>query len=100
MRKKKLTIVYVKFLKVMGLSETTVDNLSFMVEYQFGYMYWRYRCGTVGRQSDNQGRYGTQEGNWLSGVTFIDELHLGSQDNLPSDVLNNKGRNVYFYHSF
>jgi hypothetical protein len=34
----------------------------------------------VGRQSDNQGRYGTQEGNWLSGVTFIDELHLGSQD--------------------
>jgi hypothetical protein len=67
-----------------------------MVEYQFGYMYWRYRCGTVGRQSDNQGRYGTQEGNWLSGVTFIDELHLGSQDNLPSDVLNNKGRNVSF----
>jgi hypothetical protein len=33
----------------------------------------------VGRQSDNQGRYGTQEGNWLS-VTFIDELHLGSQE--------------------
>jgi hypothetical protein len=38
----------------------------------------------VGRQSDNQGRYGTQEGNWLSGVTFIDELHLGSQDNLAT----------------
>jgi hypothetical protein len=70
-----------------------------MVEYQFGYMYWRY-CGTCRTPSDNQGRYGTQEGNWLSGVTFIDELHLGSQDNLPN-VLNNKGRNVYFfYHSF
>jgi hypothetical protein len=51
----------------------------------------------VGRQSDNQGRYGTQEGNWLSGVTFIDELHLGSQENLPNDVLNNKGRNVFLF---
>ena len=97
---------YVKFLKSYGDyliidKPTTADNLSFMVEYQFGYMYWRYLMWNfVGRQSDNQGRYGTQDGNWLSGVKFIDELHLGSQDNLPSDVLNNKGRNVYFFLPF
>ena len=36
-------------------------------------------------------------GNWLSGIPFIDELHLGSQANLPTDVLLNKGRNVYYF---
>ena len=97
---------YVKFLKSYGdylLVEkpTTADNLGFMVEYQFGYMYWRYLMWNfVGRQSDNQGRYDYLDGNWLSGITFIDELHLGSQDNLPSDVVNNKGRNVYFFLPF
>jgi len=54
----------------------------------------------VGRQNDIQGRYDYLDGNWLSGISFIDELHLGSQENLPSDVLNNKGRNVYFFLPF
>jgi hypothetical protein len=54
----------------------------------------------VGRQNDVQGKYDYLDGNWLSGITFIDELHLGSQNNLPSDVLNNKGRNVYFFLPF
>ncbi|MBC7847420.1 MAG: DUF2723 domain-containing protein [Flavobacterium sp.] len=94
---------YVKFLRSYGdyliiEKPTTADNLRFMVEYQFGYMYFRYLMWNfVGRQSDVQGRYDYQDGNWLSGIPFIDELHLGSQQNLPSDVLNNKGRNVYFF---
>ncbi|MBB1194333.1 hypothetical protein DNC80_11745 [Flavobacterium sp. SOK18b] len=97
---------YVKFLKSYGDyllidKPTTVDNLGFMVEYQFGYMYWRYLMWNfVGRQNDVQGRYDYLDGNWLSGISFIDELHLGSQDNLPSDVVNNKGRNVYFFLPF
>ncbi|MFV8361921.1 DUF2723 domain-containing protein [Flavobacterium sp. ZT3P35] len=97
---------YVTFLKSYGdylLVEkpSTIDNLGFMVEYQFGYMYWRYLMWNfVGRQNDIQGKYDYLDGNWLSGINFIDELHLGSQDNLPSDVLNNKGRNVYFFLPF
>ena len=97
---------YVKFLKSYGdylivEKPTTADNLRFMFEYQFGYMYFRYLMWNfVGRQSDNQGKYDYQDGNWLSGIPFIDELHLGPQDNLPSDVLNNKGRNVYFFLPF
>jgi len=97
---------YVKFLKTYGdylivEKPTTLDNLSFMFEYQFGYMYFRYLMWNfVGRQSDNQGKYDNQDGNWLSGIPFIDELHLGTQDYLPSDVLNNKGRNVYFFLPF
>lgn len=97
---------YVTFLKSYGDyllvdKPTTADNLGFMVEYQFGYMYWRYLMWNfVGRQNDVQGRYDYLDGNWLSGISFIDELHLGSQENLPSDVLNNKGRNVYFFLPF
>jgi hypothetical protein len=97
---------YVSFLKSYGdyliiEKPATVDNLSFMFEYQFGYMYWRYLMWNfVGRQSDVQGRYDNLDGNWISGIKFIDNLHLGSQDNLPSDVLNNKGRNVYFFLPF
>lgn len=94
---------YIKFLKSYGdyliiEKPTTFDNFRFMAEYQFGYMYFRYLMWNfVGRQNDIQGRYDYYDGNWLSGIPFIDELHLGTQQNLPSDVLNNKGRNVYFF---
>ena len=94
---------YVKFLRTYSdyliiEKPSTVDNLRFMVEFQFGYMYFRYLMWNfVGRQNDIQGKYDYQDGNWLSGIPFIDELHLGPQQNLPSDVLNNKGRNVYFF---
>jgi Protein of unknown function (DUF2723) len=97
---------YVKFLRTYSdylivEKPTTFDNLRFMAEYQFGYMYFRYLMWNfVGRQNDVQGKYDYQDGNWLSGITFIDELHLGTQQNLPSDVLNNKGRNVYFFLPF
>jgi hypothetical protein len=77
------------------------DNLQFMVEYQFGYMYGRYLLWNfVGRQNDIQGKYDNIDGNWLSGITPIDEMHLGSQENLPSDQLNNKARNKYFFLPF
>ncbi len=94
---------YISFLKSYGdyliiEKPSTIDNLTFMFEYQFGYMYWRYLMWNfTGRQNDIQGKYDNLDGNWLSGITFIDELHLGSQENLPADVLNNKGRNVYFF---
>ena len=97
---------YVAFLRNYGdyliiEKPTTADNFSFMLEYQFGYMYWRYLMWNfVGRQNDIQGRYDNLNGNWISGIPFMDSLHLGSQDNLPSDVLNNKGRNVYFFLPF
>ncbi len=75
-----------------------LQNMKFMFEYQFGYMYWRYfMWNFTGRQDDIQGQYTSQHGNWLSGVSFIDEMRLGSQKNLPSDVKNNKARNNYFF---
>ncbi|RKS55920.1 putative membrane protein YfcA [Gillisia mitskevichiae] len=77
------------------------SNLSYLFEYQFGYMYWRYfMWNFTGRQNDVQGQYSDTDGNWLSGIKFIDEMRLGSQDNLPSDMKNNKARNTYFFLPF
>ncbi|EDM44287.1 hypothetical protein SCB49_04640 [unidentified eubacterium SCB49] len=74
------------------------QNMQFMLNFQMGYMYWRYfMWNFTGRQDDIQGEYTDLHGNWLSGIDFIDELRLGSQQNLPSDVENNKARNTYFF---
>jgi hypothetical protein len=37
------------------------------------------------------------EGNWLSGVDFIDEIRLGRQDNLPSSMTNNFAYNRFYF---
>jgi hypothetical protein len=80
---------------------TFIENLKFMIDFQFGYMYGRYfMWNFVGRQNDVQGQLDIQNGNWLSGIDFIDEWFLGPQRNLPSSVENNKGRNTYFFLPF
>ena len=95
---------YNKFLKQFGQyldieKPSLVQNIGYMLEYQFGYMYWRYfMWNFVGRQNDIQGKYDDLNGNWISGINAIDSWHLNmSQDNLPSDVLNNKARNTYYF---
>jgi tetratricopeptide (TPR) repeat protein len=77
---------------------TFAENIKFMVSFQFGYMYGRYfMWNFVGRQNDIQGNLDILNGNWLSGIDFIDEVRLGSQDKLPPQVLENKGRNKYYF---
>ncbi|HRS40142.1 MAG TPA: hypothetical protein P5292_13260, partial [Bacteroidia bacterium] len=34
--------------------------------------------------------------NWISGIKFLDEARLGPQDNLPSTLAKNRGRNTYY----
>ena len=77
---------------------TFAENLKFMFSYQFGYMYGRYfMWNFVGRQNDIQGRLDIFNGNWLSGIDAIDEMRLGSQKQLPTQALENKGRNTYYF---
>ena len=93
---------YDKFLTTYGEyliieKPSFASNMKFMFQYQFGYMYGRYLLWNfVGRQNDNQGKYDDMNGNWITGIAFIDELLVGSQKNLTSDMQNNKGRNIYF----
>lgn len=88
-----------------GLFKPTMgENISFMVNYQIGFMYMRYFFWNfVGRQNDIQG-YGKNnggkqflEGNWLSGIDFIDQERLGSQENLPAYISENTGYNKYYF---
>jgi len=89
---------------IIGLNQkstrrpTFAEDLKFMIDYQFGYMYGRYfMWNFVGKQNDKQGRLDIQNGNWLSGINFIDEARLGPQTNLTTDMKNNKGRNLYYF---
>lgn len=76
---------------------TLGQNLRYLFEFQFGYMYMRYfMWNFVGKQNDVQGRY-DENGHWLSGIGFLDSMQLGSQKNLPTEWKNNKGRNTYFF---
>jgi len=91
-----------KFLKNYGTyldieKPSLISNVKYLIQYQLGYMYWRYFMWNFsGRQDDIQGRM-DMHGNWISGLDFIDEIHLGlSQENLPSDVAENKSRNKYY----
>ena len=74
-----------------------IDNIYYLFDYQIGYMYWRYFMWNFsGRQDDIQGKMDLH-GNWMTGVNFIDTYLLGiTQENLPSDVSNNKARNSYY----
>ena len=77
---------------------TFAENIRFMMSYQFGYMYGRYfMWNFTGRQNDKQGNLDIFNGNWISGIDFIDEARLGSQKKLPSQVTENKGRNKYYF---
>ena len=91
-----------KFLKNYGTyldieKPSLISNVKYLIQYQLGYMYWRYFMWNFsGRQDDIQGRM-DMHGNWISGLNFIDEIHLGlTQENLPSDVAENKSRNKYY----
>ncbi len=78
------------------------ENVNFFINYQLSYMYWRYFLWNfVGRQSDIQPyRTTITDGNWLSGIRWIDEKYLGPQDNLPREIAENKGRNTYYFLPF
>ncbi|MBE9468391.1 MAG: DUF2723 domain-containing protein [Bacteroidetes bacterium] len=73
------------------------ENLKFFFKYQVGYMYFRYFMWNFsGRQNDIQGNGDNINGNWISGINFIDNARIGSQENLPQSMLNNKARNKYY----
>ena len=75
------------------------DNIKFFFGYQLNWMYWRYfMWNFAGKQNDIQG-FGpgnARDGNWISGISFLDDLRLGNQDALPDSIKNNKANNKLF----
>ena len=74
------------------------ENLKYFFTYQIGHMYIRYfMWNFAGRQNDVQGFGGVEEGNWISGIPFLDKMRLGhDQSNLP-DSKQNRASNKYYF---
>lgn len=77
---------------------TQWDNLRFFFSYQVNHMYLRYLFWNfVGRENNIQGHGEAEHGNWITGIRWIDNMLLGCDtDMMPSDLKNNKGRNVFY----
>jgi hypothetical protein len=78
---------------------TQRDNISFFASYQFYFMYFRYFMWNFsGKQNDNQGFYvaNVRDGNWITGITLIDNLLYGDQSKMPESLKNNKAHNRLF----
>ncbi len=74
------------------------ENLKFFFSYQINHMYIRYfMWNFVGKQNDIQADGSVLKGNWLSGIKFIDEARLGSQEDLPGKWKNHEARNEYYF---
>jgi hypothetical protein len=75
------------------------DNLRFFIGYQNYWMYVRYFMWNFGgKQNDVQGVYAwnVRDGNWKSGIPFVDNTMYGPQDKLPETIRNNKANNKLF----
>ncbi len=77
---------------------TFAQNMSYFLNYQLNYMYWRYfMWNFAGRQNDYAGQGEANRGNWISGIPFIDNPRLGDQSLLPDEYgKGNKGHNVFY----
>ncbi len=73
------------------------DNLTFFFKYQVSFMYFRYFLWNfAGRQNDTQGYGNVRDGNWISGIPFLDNIIYGDQSTMPDSLKENKARNRLF----
>jgi Amino acid transporters len=73
------------------------QNLRFFLDYQCGWMFWRYfMWNFVGRQNDTEGQGEIEHGNWVSGIGFIDNARLGNQKDLPRSMQSAAHTEYYF----
>ncbi len=85
----------------LGLGEdedpTARDNFSFFMQYQMGWMWWRFfMWNFAGRQNDVEGQGDPQRGNWISGITFVDQFRgLGDTDKM-GDLSNSPAHNKLY----
>ncbi len=76
---------------------TMAQNLRYFFKYQIDFMYFRYfMWNFAGRQNDTQGYGEKTNGNWISGITPLDNLRL-SEQNVPAFMKESKARNTYFF---
>ncbi len=97
---------YAYFLGINRLQDGTyerapnqVDNIKYFFGYQLNWMYFRYfMWNFAGKQNDNQGLFAgnVRDGNWITGITPIDNMLYGDQSAMPDSLKNNKAHNTLF----
>lgn len=72
------------------------QNLDYFITFQNGYYFLRYLMWNfVGRQNDLEGHMENTNGNWISGIPFIDDFLYGDQNSMPEKFKNES--TVYFF---
>jgi len=80
-----------------GEDPSVGDNIRWMFQYQFNWMYWRYfMWNFAGRQNDLQGKGNPRDGNWISGIAPLDNFRLGNQSLMPDSLKHNKAHATLF----
>ncbi|HNN32106.1 MAG TPA: DUF2723 domain-containing protein, partial [Chitinophagaceae bacterium] len=97
---------YASFLNIGQMQDGTyerspnqIDNMHFFLGYQINFMYFRYFMWNFsGKQNDIQGSSlaNLRDGNWITGINFIDNLRLGNQDKMPDSLTHNKANNKLY----
>jgi MFS family permease len=73
------------------------DNFKFFFGYQVNIMYLRYfMWNFAGKQNDLQGLGERRNGNWLTGIPFVDDVRLSNQKLMPDSLKNNPAHNKYY----
>ncbi|WP_118972319.1 glycosyltransferase family 117 protein [Taibaiella koreensis] len=77
---------------------SALDNQKFFWGYQVNWMYWRYiMWNYAGRQNDMEGQGEAHNGNWISGIKFVDKIAGRGDIDLMTDAYrNNKARNQLY----
>ncbi|MBU6157889.1 MAG: DUF2723 domain-containing protein [Bacteroidetes bacterium] len=74
------------------------DNIKFFFGYQINIMYWRYfMWNFAGKQNDLQGVGERRNGNWISGISFLDNIRLGKQELMPDSLKENNANNKLYF---
>lgn len=72
------------------------ENLRFFFRYQIGHMYFRYfMWNFAGRQNYIEGHGSIENGNWKTGINFLDAPRIGDQKNLPESMQNPANNKFY-----
>ncbi|MGC4057038.1 MAG: DUF2723 domain-containing protein [Chitinophagaceae bacterium] len=85
----------------LGLTDndepTSGDNFRFFMGYQMNWMWWRYFMWNYsGRQNDFEGQGEAQNGNWITGIKFLDKGKVGDMDAMSDNYRDNKARNELY----
>lgn len=82
-----------------GEEPSVANDIRYLSSYQFRIMYWRYfMWNFAGKQNDLQGFGNVRDGNWASGINFIDGLFNSPADVLPDTAgKDNKANNKLFF---